>query len=69
MRMLYVVHTTCLDPLPASQVYVDGANVVPDVWEVLDKIKDFSGGCILLANWHAQHPGSLHSPGYVAHTV
>ncbi|PSC67631.1 cytosolic phosphoglucose isomerase [Micractinium conductrix] len=23
-------------------VYVDGANVVPDVWEVLDKIKDFS---------------------------
>jgi hypothetical protein len=23
---------------------VDGTNVVPDVWEVLDKIKDFSGG-------------------------
>lgn len=27
-----------------QEVYVDGTNVVPDVWEVLDKIKDFSGG-------------------------
>lgn len=33
----------------AQEVYVDGTNVVPDVWEVLDKIKDFSGGCA--AEW------------------
>ena len=32
-------------PLPGPQdVYVEGRNVVPDVWEVLDKIKDFTGG-------------------------
>ena len=30
-------------PLLPQEVYVDGQNVVPDVWEVLDKIKDFSG--------------------------
>ena len=24
---------------------MDGQNVVPDVWEVLDKIRDFSGAC------------------------
>jgi hypothetical protein len=27
----------------AQEVYVEGRNVVPDVWEVLDKIRDFSG--------------------------
>ncbi len=26
----------------AQKIFVDGKNVVPDVWEVLDKIKDFS---------------------------
>jgi glucose-6-phosphate isomerase len=25
-----------------EQIYCDGKNVVPDVWEVLDKIKDFT---------------------------
>lgn len=29
---------------PFLQVYVEGKDVVPDVWEVLDKIRDFSGG-------------------------
>ena len=24
-------------------MFVDGENVVPDVWDVLDKIRDFSG--------------------------
>ena len=25
-----------------QQIYADGKNVVPDVWEVLDKIEDFT---------------------------
>lgn len=31
-----------MDTLIMQQIMVDGRNVVPDVWEVLDKIKRFS---------------------------
>jgi hypothetical protein len=35
--------------VPAAQrIFVDGKDVVPDVWEVLDKIKSFSGGCTII---------------------
>jgi hypothetical protein len=39
-----VLLSTCLSlPLPLQEIYVEGKNVVPDVWEVLDKIKEFTG--------------------------
>ncbi|PRW05792.1 cytosolic phosphoglucose isomerase isoform A [Chlorella sorokiniana] len=36
-----VLHTALRAPRD-SEVFVDGKNVVPDVWDVLDKIRDFS---------------------------
>jgi glucose-6-phosphate isomerase len=36
-----VLHTALRSPRDA-RTYVDGVDVVPDVWEVLDRIKDFS---------------------------
>ncbi len=37
-----VLHTALRAPRDAS-IIVDGRDVVPDVWEVLDRIKDFTG--------------------------
>ena len=28
--------------LPVQEIFTDGADVVPEVWQVLDKIKDFT---------------------------
>jgi glucose-6-phosphate isomerase len=36
-----VLHTACRAPRNA-EIHVDGRDVVPDVWEVLDKIKEFT---------------------------
>lgn len=36
-----VLHTALRSPRD-SRVYVDGEDVIPGVWEVLDKIQDFS---------------------------
>lgn len=37
-----VLHTA-LRARREDSVFVDGKDVVPDIWEVLDKIKDFTG--------------------------
>lgn len=33
-----------------QKIYADGVNVVPEVWEVLDKIKDFTDK---VRSWHS----------------
>ena len=38
-------------PPPPQEVYVEGEDVVPGVWEVLDKIKGFTGGWLGAGGW------------------
>lgn len=45
-----------MPPPPVQKVFVDGKDVMPDVWEVLDKIRSFSGelsgwGTLVVGAW------------------
>lgn len=42
---------------------MDGENVVPDVWEVLDKIRDFSGAHRFVSSLHRLACSSQPQPG------